>query len=387
MSHEIRTPLNGVLGMAQAMAGDELSDRQRDRLSVIHRSGEALLAILNDVLDLSKIEAGKLELKSVPFDPHVLVETTVRIMAANATEKGLEMTCHVDSGVPRRVIGDPLRVRQVLSNLIGNAVKFTAQGRVSVGLSVAGAGPNPVLHFEVADTGIGIPQDKHAFIFEPFSQLDGSHTRRFGGTGLGLAICARFVGMMEGRIWVESEPGKGSRFHFTAKLSTAAQPPEPVALLAGPAPQLAVRTAGSEPAPTESRRASPALSILLAEDNLVNQKVAVRLLEKRGHRVVIAGNGIEALAALDRERFDLFLTDIQMPEMDGLEATAAIRARERQTGARIPIIALTAHAMRGDRERYLEAGMDDYVGKPIRAQELFAAVEGCCASLPGGRAS
>jgi CheY-like chemotaxis protein len=279
-------------------------------------------------------------------------------VAPQAQQKRLELLSHVGDGVPGSLVGDPLRLRQVLINLLNNAVKFTELGGVSLHVELEDATESPLLHFEVVDTGIGIPRDKHAVIFEAFSQADGSLTRRYGGTGLGLTICTRFVDMMQGRIWVESEPGKGSRFHFTARFQRA---PEPLT-----APVNVATSPSSTPTP---------LSLLLAEDNPVNQKLALRLLEKRGHTVVTAANGCEALAAFEQRPFDAVLMDVQMPEMSGFEATAAIRERELGTGTRIRIIAMTAHAMSGDRERCLAAGMDDYVAKPIRSAELFAAVE------------
>jgi CheY-like chemotaxis protein len=347
---------------------------------MVKSSAESLLGIINDILDFSKIESRHLELETVPFAIRDLLADTVRPLGFRAHQKGLELMTDVAPGVPEIVVGDPGRLRQVVANLVGNAIKFTPEGHVVLAAAVeAREGDRVTIRFEVADTGVGIAPEKQEVIFEPFRQADGSTTRRFGGTGLGLTISQKIVLLMGGRIWVDSILGHGSTFHFTAAFAVG-QPKAALAELpdarraARPFTRRSVR-------PTPGQTLSPPrrLRLLLAEDNTMNQQLARRLLEKRGHEVLTAETGRAAVEIWERERVDAILMDVQMPVMSGIEATRIIRAREEGSGMRVRIIAMTAHVMKGDTDRCIAAGMDDYVSKPIDRERLLSLVEGAVA--------
>ena len=365
MTHEVRTPLNGILGMTGLALETELQPDQREYLELVKSSAEALLSLVTDVLDFSKYEAGKLGLDRVEFSVRNLLREVLRPLALRASVSGLVFESGVDDPVPDLLVGDPMRIGQVLRNLVGNAIKFTNAGRVSVRVHAESMqDSNVILSFSVEDTGVGIPREMQRAIFEPFTQADGSTSRKYGGTGLGLSISAGLVELMDGKIWVESEPGQGSTFYFTISLELPGQEPSAEHTFA----------ALGKHSPKRKMR------ILVAEDNSVNQRLAARVLEKEGHSVTIAGSGQAAVDLFDERPFDLILMDIQMPGLDGLQATARIRDKERGSARHVPIVAMTAQAAESDRLRCLESGMDAYVTKPVHVPSLLKMIE----SVGGG---
>lgn len=368
MSHEVRTPMNTIMGMVDLTLDTELTDEQRDNLMTVKNAADVLLTLLNDILDLSRVEAGKVHLESIEVNIENIVKSVCKGLFVLARNKNIQLEWTVDEKVPNIVLGDPVRLRQILVNLINNAIKFTFKGKIVVSVKANSVFDDMCeLLFSVADEGVGIEKDKLQTIFEVFTQADDSTTRRFGGTGLGLAISKRLVEMMKGRIWAESEEFKGSTFHFTGKFKIVKKQDLSEALK-----EVSIEDQLIASLP---KRHMKQLSVLLAEDNIVNQKITVRILEKRGWKVKTAVNGKDVLDFLDSESFDVILMDAQMPVLDGFEATKKIRENEQKNGGHIPIIALTARAMADDRKKCLDCGMDGYVAKPIDRQKLFEAIE------------
>lgn len=368
MSHEVRTPMNAILGMIDLTLDTKLQEDQRENLLVAKDAADNLLGLLNDILDLSRVEAGKISLESIEFHLQNVAASVVKGLSVMAKSKGLELELVIDKKVPLAVEGDPVRLRQIIINLLNNAIKFQHKGKIVLEIKVASPEKDGevTLIFSIIDQGIGIPKNRQDKVFEVFTQAEDSTTRRFGGTGLGLAICRRLTEMMGGRIWVESEEGKGSTFSFTSNFKTLDVQRTEVFLN---------EESGEFEVSDGDKQSLKGLRILLAEDNIVNQKIALKILEKKGWTVLAVDNGQEAVDQVKSEKFDVVLMDAHMPILDGLEATRTIRNNEKETGKHVPIIALTARAMQEDRKKCIDAGMDGYVAKPIDRKKLFEEIE------------